>query len=155
MARSRDKYTVELTFVGEYDHSLDQKGRVILPAKFRERVQDGCYLTKVLDGCLAVYTPEEFKSRSEEMMEKARRGQKERNMVRTFSAGTAELVPDRQGRIAIPAPLREFARLERELKIIGAINRIEIWNKDSWIDINAQAEEAMRSPEPALDDLGL
>ncbi len=128
---------------------------MVLPAKFRDRVQGGCYLTKVLDGCLAIYTPEEFKTRSEEMMEKARRGQKERNMVRTFFASTAEVVPDRQGRIAIPAPLREFAQLERELKIIGAMNRIEIWNKDDWIDINIQAEEAMRSPEPVLDDLGI
>lgn len=146
---------MEQAFVGEFEHSLDLKGRVILPAKFRDRLEHGGYLTKVLDGCLAIYTPEEFKVRTAEMLEIARRGQLERNIARTFSAGTAEVLPDRQGRIAIPQALRNFARLERDLKIIGAINRIEIWNLDQWTAVNLEAEEGMRSPLPGLEAVGI
>ncbi len=146
---------MEQAFVGEFDHSLDLKGRVILPAKFRGRLEHGGYLTKVLDGCLAIYTPEEFKVKTDEMLEIARKGQDERNIVRTFAAGTAEVIPDRQGRIAIPANLRNFARLEREIKIIGAINRIEIWNFDQWTALNLEAEEGMRSPKPGLEAVGI
>lgn len=146
---------MEQAFVGEFDHSLDLKGRVILPAKFRDRLEHGGYLTKVLDGCLAIYTPDEFKIRANDMLEIARRGQAERNMARSFAAGTAEVLPDKQGRIAIPLPLREFARLERDLKIIGAINRIEIWNLDHWNALNLGAEEGMRSPSPELEGMGI
>lgn len=146
---------MEQAFVGEFDHSLDEKGRVILPAKFRDRLEHGGYLTKVLDGCLAIYTPDEFKIRATEMLDIARRGQDERNIARTFSAGTAEVLPDRQGRIAIPLTLREFARFERDLKIIGAINRIEIWNRDHWNAVNLEAEEFMRSPRPGLEGVGI
>ena len=142
-------------FFGEYEHSLDAKGRIILPAKFRDRLEGGGFITKVLDGCLAVYPADEFDKVATDMMEKARRGQMERNVVRSFAAGTAEVTPDRQGRVAIPANLREFAGLQREVMVTGAINRIEIWDAVRWRDVNRQGEELLAGAQPGLDDLGI
>ena len=142
-------------FFGEYEHSLDAKGRIILPAKFRDRLEGGGFITKVLDGCLAVYTAEEFEKVATDMQEKARRGQMERNVVRSFAAGTAEVLPDRQGRVAIPATLRDFAGLEREVMVTGAINRIEIWDAARWRDVNRQGEQLLAGAQPGLDDLGI
>lgn len=143
-------------FFGEYEHSLDSKGRVILPARFREPFADnGGFLTKVLDGCLAIYTAEEFGKVAADMQQKARRGQMERHVVRSFAAGTAPIEPDRQGRIAIPAHLRAFAGLEERVSVNGAINRIEIWDAARWAEVNRQGEELLAGAQPGLDDLGI
>jgi MraZ protein len=140
-------------FFGEYEHAVDAKGRVILPAKFREPFEAGAYLTKVIDGCLALYTDEEFQLVAREMQEKARRGQVQRNVVRSFSAGTAEVVPDRQGRIAIPPTLRRFAELTDRVMVTGQINRLEIWDAEKWAHLNAEAEASLNDPAAALDDM--
>jgi MraZ protein len=142
-------------FLGEYQHSLDAKGRVILPARFREQLEGGAFVTKLLDGCLAVWTPEEFRKVAEDMQEKARRGQAERNVVRSFAAGAAEVVPDRQGRIAIPATLRSFAGLERDVVVAGVFTRIEIWDSERWGQVNRDGEQHLVGAEAGLDDLGI
>jgi MraZ protein len=87
------------------------------------------------------------------MQEKARRGRTERHAVRSFFAGTAEATPDRQGRIAIPQNLRSFAGLEREVAVIGAFGRVEIWDSERWAGINAQGEQDLAGPDSGLDDL--
>ena len=140
-------------FFGEYEHAVDVKGRVILPAKFREAFEGGCYLTKVIDGCLAVYTSEEFQVVAKEMQEKSRRGQVQRNVVRSFAAGTAEVVPDRQGRIAIPQHLRAFAQLDERVMVTGQINRLEIWDAERWAQVNREGEASMNDPQAGLDDM--
>lgn len=140
-------------FFGEYEHAVDVKGRLILPAKFREAFEGGGYLTKVIDGCLAVYTSEEFQVVAKEMQEKARRGPVQRNVVRSFAAGTAEVVPDRQGRIALPANLRQFAGLKDRVTVTGQINRLEIWDAEKWARVNAEGEAAMNDPDAGLDDM--
>lgn len=140
-------------FFGEFEHAVDVKGRVILPAKFREPFEGGGYLTKVLDGCLAVYTPEEFELVAKEMQEKARRGPTQRNVVRSFAAGTTEVVPDRQGRIAIPQHLRTFAGLNDRVTVTGQINRLEIWDAEKWARVNSQGEASMNDPQPDVDDM--
>jgi MraZ protein len=142
-------------FLGTYEHSLDAKGRVILPAKFREQLETGAYLAKSLDGCLALYDAEEFERVAQEMQEKARRGALERNAVRSFAAGAAEATPDKQGRITIPAPLRTFAGLEREVVVTGVLSRIEIWDALRWREIDQQAERTLAGATPNLDDLGI
>ncbi len=142
-------------FFGEFEHSVDTKGRVILPAKFRDAFLAGGFITKVLDGCLAVYTREEFATVAQEMQEKARRGGDERTLVRSLAAGTAEVVPDRQGRIALPANLRSFAEIERDVVVTGAINRIELWDATRWRDINTRGEALLAGAQPGLDDLGI
>ena len=142
-------------FLGTYEHSLDAKGRVILPAKFRERLEAGAYLARSLDGCLSLYDAEEFDRVAQDMQEKARRGAVERNAVRSFAAGATEATPDKQGRITIPAHLRSFAGLEREVVVTGALTRIEIWDAARWRDIDTEAERALAAARPGLDDIGI
>ena len=142
-------------FLGTYEHSLDAKGRVILPAKFREQLEAGAYLAKSLDGCLALYDEEEFQKVALDMQEKARRGAIERNAVRSFAAGATEATPDRQGRISIPANLRTFAGLDRDLIVTGALTRIEIWDAARWREIDQQADRTLAGATPTLADIGI
>jgi MraZ protein len=142
-------------FLGTYEHSLDAKGRVILPAKFRERLESGAYLARSLDGCLALYTEDEFQKVAAEMQEQARRGGVQRNAVRSFAAGATEAAPDKQGRISIPAHLRSFAGLDREVVVTGALSRVEIWDASRWQAIDREAEEALASATAGLEDIGI
>jgi MraZ protein len=142
-------------FLGTFEHSLDAKGRVILPAKFREDLESGAFLAKSLDGCLALYTAEGFGQVTHDMQEIARRGGSERNVVRSFAAGATEATPDRQGRITIPANLRAFAGLEREVVINGVINRVEIWDAIRWREVDTEAERTLAAAGPGLEDIGL
>jgi MraZ protein len=115
-------------FLGEHQHSLDAKGRVILPARFREQLEGGAVMTKALDGCLAVYPNAEFEALAEKLRETRGRGARERQAARTLAWGSVEITPDKQGRVAIPQPLREYAALERDVIVAGNFDHIEIWD---------------------------
>lgn len=127
-------------FLGEYEHSLDAKGRVILPAKFRARLAGGCVLTKAQDHCLAIYPKEEWDRLAERLREARLSSQRLRDFARLFFSGASEEEPDRQGRVSIPESLRRYASLEREVTLIGAGTRIEIWERASWERYRQQAE---------------
>jgi MraZ protein len=142
-------------FLGEHKHALDEKGRVILPAKFREPLIAGAYITKLVDGCLAVWTREEFQTVANELNEKAKRGTTERTVARSFFAGAVDVVPDRQGRIPIPQHLREYAGLEREVVVTGAFSRIEIWDADRWQRVNAEGERGLAEGGADVRDIGI
>jgi MraZ protein len=119
-------------FVGRYEHTLDSKGRVILPAKFRADFERGGYLTEHREGCLALWTPGEFERQLRGMQERASSGRSERNRARLWAASSHEVEVDRQGRMAIPVFLREFASLDGDVLVHGAIDRIELWNPQTW-----------------------
>ena len=120
-------------FVGRYEHSLDTKGRVILPAKFRGPFERGGYLTQHSEGCLALWTPGEFGRQMEVKQEQAEAGRSsERNRARIWASKAAEVEIDRQGRMPIPVHLRNFAKLDGEVLVHGAIDRIELWNPAEW-----------------------
>jgi MraZ protein len=119
-------------FLGEYEHSLDAKGRVILPAKFRDQLTDGGFVTKGRGGCLSVFTPEEFENVASQVRELSKRGSKDLNAARSFFSGAADISPDRQGRVVIPPNLRAYAGLTREVVVTGVFSRIEIWDRDRW-----------------------
>jgi MraZ protein len=121
-------------FVGRYEHSLDIKGRVILPAKFRPQFERGGFLTQHSEGCLALWTPGEFERRMEIMQERAESGRSDRNRARLWASNSHEVEIDRQGRMAIPTHLREFADLESEVLVHGAIDRVELWNPPAWTE---------------------
>jgi MraZ protein len=121
-------------FFGTYEHSLDDKGRVILPAKFRGPFERGGFLTANQDGCLALWTPDEFEVQSQAWLERAASGKADRNMARMWAAMSHESEIDRQGRMAIPQQLREFANLEREVLVVGSIDRVELWNGTAWAE---------------------
>ena len=115
---------------GGYQHSLDVKGRVNFPVKLREELGELFYVTKGLDGCLFVYSQEGWAALAERIhslpMSRAR------DIQRFFFGGAAEVEPDKQGRIMIPAHLRTFAGLSKDIMIAGTEDRVEIWDKQKW-----------------------
>lgn len=134
-------------FFGRYEHSLDPKGRVILPAKFRAPFERGGYLTQFRDRCLALWTPEDFDKQMAQMEAAEEQGRTERNVARLWAQGTQEVDVDRQGRIAIPQYLREFARLDADVLVNGAISRVELWSPAVWNDKVAPAEARLTEDE--------
>ncbi|MGH9013137.1 MAG: division/cell wall cluster transcriptional repressor MraZ [Acidimicrobiia bacterium] len=141
-------------FLGEAEHSLDAKGRVILPAKYRDQLKDGAYIAKGRGRCLFVYTAEEFEQVAQRMRDTARRGEKELQAARTFFAGADEITPDKQGRVAIPHHLREFARLERDAVVAGVYSRIEIWDRQRWRERDREGDESLTESSD-LPDFGI
>lgn len=122
-------------FMGEFDHSIDNKGRIIIPSKFREELGDSFVLTMGLDGCLFAYPFAEWEVFVEKL--KALPGTKEaRQMQRYFMAGAATCEVDKQGRILIPTKLREHAALEKDIVFVGVLNKIEVWSKTRWDENN-------------------
>lgn len=119
-------------FMGEYNHTVDAKGRLIVPSKFRENLGDEFVVTKGLDGCLFVYDNNEWTAFEEKLKTLPLTNKEARQFVRFFLAGAASLEVDKQGRILLPANLREFAGLDKEAVLIGVASRIEIWSKERY-----------------------
>lgn len=119
-------------FIGEYEHSVDAKGRVIMPAKLREDIGEKFIITKGLDGCLFAYSKIEWSNFEEKLKTLPLTNKNARDFVRFFLSGAVECEIDKQGRFLIPNNLRTYATLEKEINIIGVGTRIEIWNRESW-----------------------
>ncbi len=120
-------------FMGEYNHTIDAKGRLIIPAKFREQLGDEFVITKGMDGCLFVYPFEAWKEFEDKLKALPLTVNKEaRKFSRFFLAGAATVELDKQGRALVPGTLREFAGLDKEVVLAGVLDRIEIWDKDKW-----------------------
>ncbi len=143
-------------FLGQYQHSLDEKGRVILPAKFRTQLEGGAYMARGLDGCVCVYPTDEWERVSNNMRELATRGPGQRQAARTFFAGAAEVAPDRQGRVPVPAHLRDFGglSLDREVVVAGVLSRIEIWDAARWVQREQEGEQVITAAE-GIPDFGM
>jgi len=124
-------------FMGEYQHTIDAKGRLIVPARFREGLGDRFILTKGLDGCLFAYPPQEWTALENKMRSLPFTRADARAFVRFFFAGACECEVDKQGRILIPASLREYAALEKDVVVIGVSSRVEIWSAARWRDYSA------------------
>lgn len=121
-------------FMGEYNHTIDAKGRLIVPAKFREQLGSEFVVTKGLDGCLFVYSNEEWKHIEDKFREIPLTTKDARKFSRFFFAGAAVCEVDKQGRILLPANLREYAAIEKDVVSVGVLNRVEIWSRDRWLD---------------------
>ncbi len=121
-------------FMGEYNHTIDAKGRLIIPSKFREILGDAFVVTKGLDGCLFVYDNEEWKRFEEKLRSLPITNKEARQFVRFFLAGATEAEVDKQGRILIPNVLREFAQLTKDVVLVGVGSRIEIWGRERFED---------------------
>ena len=120
-------------FTGEYNHSIDAKGRVIVPSKFREQLGEEFVVTKGLDGCLFVYPKSEWEGIEEKFRALPSNGET-RRFMRFFFAGAAVCEVDKQGRILLPANLREYAGIEKDVVSVGVYSRVEIWSKDRYLD---------------------
>ena len=117
-------------FMGEYNHTIDAKGRLIIPSKFREVLGDEFVVTKGMDGCLFVYDNEEWQAFEEKLRSLPITNKEARQFARFFLAGAAEVEVDKQGRILVPNILREFAQISKDVVLIGVASRIEIWSKE-------------------------
>lgn len=133
-------------FKGEYNHTVDAKGRLIVPAKFRESLGDEFVVTKGLDGCLYVYSNEEWANIEEHFKDVSLTARDARKFSRFLFAGATDCEVDKQGRILIPASLREYADLKKDVVLAGVFNKIEIWSRERWLgeseyeDMNEVAE---------------
>ena len=138
------------TLIGQYQHSIDAKGRLFIPAKFREELGETFYVTIGLDGCLSVYSDTKWASLIEKVealpLSKAR-------SMRTLFANAAKCEPDAQGRILIPAKLREYAKLEKEVIITGASRCVELWNPERWAPIESEGLDP-ENLAAAMEELG-
>lgn len=119
-------------FMGEYNHTIDAKGRLIIPSKFREVLGDEFVVTKGMDGCLFVYDFSEWQVFAEKLRTLPMMDKDARQFTRFFLAGAATVEVDKQGRILLPSVLREFADITKDAVLIGVGSRIEIWSKDRW-----------------------
>ena len=136
--------------IGEYNPSIDLKGRLHFPARLREDLGDKFIVTKGLDNCLFVYSLSEWAELEAKI--KALPMSRSRTLQRFFFAGAVEVEPDKQGRILIPANLREYAHLDKDVTVVGASVRAEIWDTDRWNDYNqSQTDEAIEASMTLLD----
>ena len=119
-------------FMGEYNHTIDTKGRLIIPSKFREALGDGFVVTKGLDGCLFVYAIDDWKVFEEKLASLPLINVEARQFARFFLSGAQYVSVDKQGRILIPTTLREFANLKKDVLLAGMLDHIEIWDEDEW-----------------------
>jgi len=119
-------------FMGEYNHTIDAKGRLIVPSKFREKLGEEFVVTKGLDDCLFVYPLDEWAHIEEAFRKVPLTNKKARDFVRFFFAGAASCEVDKQGRILLPPSLRAYAGMEKEIVSAGVLNRVEIWDKEKW-----------------------
>ncbi|MEX5235572.1 UNVERIFIED_CONTAM: division/cell wall cluster transcriptional repressor MraZ [Kocuria sp. CPCC 205316] len=134
-------------FLGTYSPRLDEKGRLILPAKYREELAEGLVLTRGQERCLYVFSVREFERVHEQLRAAPLSSKQARDYIRVFLSGASDEVPDKQGRVTIPPPLRDYAGLGRELAVIGAGTRAEIWDAQAWNDYLNEKEAAFSETE--------
>lgn len=142
-------------FLGEYQHSIDDKGRIIIPAKFREALGTDFIVTRGLDNCLFVYPRSEWNAFEQKLKQLPLMKSDARAFTRFFFSGASECEWDKQGRVTLPGHLREYAKLEKECVVIGVSNRVEIWDKSTWDAYKEQSEESFAEIAEKLVDFNL
>lgn len=142
-------------FYGEYQHSVDTKGRVIVPSKFREGLGEKFILTKGLDNCLFAYSSEEWGNLETKLRSLPFTDKDVRAFVRFFFAGATECEVDKQGRILVPQNLREYAGLEKDVYIIGVSTRVEVWDKAKWENYSGDENMSADSIAEKMAMLGI
>ncbi len=140
-------------FMSEYNHTVDAKGRLIIPSKFREALGEEFVVSKGMDGCLFVYANEDWNAFEQKLTSLPLINKEARKFARFFLAGAALVELDKQGRILLPASLREFAGLDKDVVLVGVGSRIEIWSKEKWEAITD--DEDMDNIASAMEALGL
>lgn len=142
-------------FIGEYQHTLDNKGRLIIPSKFRDELGESFIVTKGLDNCLFVYSKDEWSSLEEKLKLLPLTRKDARAFVRFFFSGATECELDKQGRVLIPSNLREHCKLEKEAVVIGVATRVEIWSKEEWDLYNDDENLSYEAIAEKMAELGI
>jgi MraZ protein len=143
-------------FYGEYLHSIDRKGRLILPAKFREIAKthfiEKFFVTRGLDKCLFMFSEEEWRTQENKFRAVSFTKQQSRTFNRLYFSGAVEVIFDRQGRILLPQYLKDFAEIKKDVVLVGVSNRIEIWAKDKWQDFYGNSRQSFEEIAEKLLD---
>ncbi len=142
-------------FIGEFNYKIDAKKRLAVPAKFRDDLDGKVVVTRGLDGCLFLYTLDEWKKLAEKISSLPLAQSDARSFARVMLAGAMEVEIDGSGRILLPDYLKEYADLEKEVTIAGVYNRMEIWNKDKWEEYKTQTESEVGDIAEGLKELGV
>lgn len=142
-------------FMGEYQHTLDDKGRLIMPVKFRDGLGEVFVVTRGLDNCLFVYPNDEWRILEEKLKTLPMTSKDARAFVRFFFSGATECELDKSGRISLPQNLREYSGLEKEVVVIGVSNRIELWAKEKWDDYMSDTADSYEEIAETMERLGI
>ena len=129
-------------FLGTHTPKLDEKGRLILPAKYRDELSDGLVITRFQERCLAIWPIKAFVEVTQTVRNASSSQQQVRDYQRMLASGASDETPDKQGRITIPPHLRAYASLEKDCVVVGAINRVEVWDAAAWQSYSEQKESA-------------
>ena len=144
-------------FYGEHDHKLDKKGRIIIPSAFREASKENYvekfFITRGLDTCLFMFPEEEWRNQEAKFRALPFTKRETRKFNRLFFSGATPVVPDKQGRILVPAYLKSYANIKKEIMLIGVSNRIEIWSRENWKEFYATSKESFEDVAEKLMDL--
>lgn len=140
-------------FTGEYNHTIDEKGRMIIPSKFREDLDGSFVITKGIDGCLFAYAMEDWHEFENKLKGLPLTNKNARNFSRYMLGSAANVDIDKQGRILLPQPLRSFAEIDKDLTLVGVGNRFEIWSKEKW-EANCELLDGAELAEN-MEDLGI
>lgn len=140
---------------GEYSHNLDSKGRVIIPSKFRKQLGEKFVITKGFDNCLFVYSSKDWSNFEKKLSSLSLTNKDARNVSRFFVGSAIDTTFDKMGRILINSSLKEYANIEKEVVIVGMIDRVEIWDKNAWIRVNKQITKSIDSIVDNLNNDGL
>ncbi|MBI2034022.1 MAG: division/cell wall cluster transcriptional repressor MraZ [Candidatus Liptonbacteria bacterium] len=141
--------------LGEYKHNLDSKGRVAIPAKFREELKAGAIITRGLDNCLFVFAAKEWEALAKKLIALPLAQANSRAFVRLMLAGASNVEVDSQGRVLIPDYLRKYAGLKKEVVVAGLYNRAEIWDAEKWNQYKQKTESASDEIAEKLGELGI
>ena len=128
-------------FLGTYSPRLDEKGRIALPAKYRDELSAGVVVTRGQERCLTVWTRDEFARRFETLRKASTGSRSARELQRMLAAGAHDDAPDKQGRVTLPVHLRSYAGLDRDVAVVGAMSRLEIWDAETWRQVVADARK--------------
>lgn len=142
-------------FLGEYQHTVDAKGRVVLPSKFRDRLENGLVVTKGQERCLYVFPFDRWDEEVQKVNRLPRTDRRSRNYARSFFGSASDQRLDGQGRIQIPQSLRDYAGLSKEIAVVGVAERVEIWDQESWTSLSGEADELFAGIEEALSEQGI
>lgn len=141
--------------LGEYNHTIDEKGRLIIPAKFRNDLGENVVICKGLEGCLFVYSQEEWESFVNELKSLPRMNKDARIFKRYFFGSASEGSFDKQGRVSVPASLRKAAHLEKDVVLVGVQDRVEIWDKALWEERSMVSEEDLDAIAERMEAIGI
>jgi len=142
-------------FLGEFNHTIDDKGRLTIPAKFRDELESGIVITRGLDGCLWAYGRSEWEALAEKIAKLPTTNPAARNFSRFVFSSAFDSIPDRQGRILLPQNLRDYAGIQNETIIIGVKSKLEIWNPAKWSEVVTAVEQDTEAIVAQLQDLGI